>query len=150
MFVLQCCCYQEMSVTSGGQELGMLKEDCYYCVPQFSAYENGTPVYKIHPPTCAGGMCINCCTEGNPCGKGCCKVPFWVFPASQEKTDGNAPYIGKVLKKPKSLTTEIFTDANAFEVTFPDGSTTSQKGLLLGTAIFINANFFEENDAAEG
>ena len=38
---LQCCCYQEMSVTSGNEEIGFLKEDYYYCVPQFSVYGPG-------------------------------------------------------------------------------------------------------------
>ena len=144
----KCCCYQEMTITSGGQELGSIKEDYYYCVPSFQTFDpSGNPVYKIHPPTCCGGCCPNCCTEGNPCGKGCCKVPFWVFPANQEMTDGDAPYIGKILKKPKSLATELFTDANAFDVTFPDDATTTDKGMLMAASIFINAVFFEGDDS---
>jgi hypothetical protein len=70
-------------------------------------------------------------------------VPFHIFPGDQAKTDGDAAYIGKILKKPKSLAVEIFTDANAFDIAFPQGATTAQKGLLIGSAIFINANFFE-------
>eukprot|EP00542_Grammatophora_oceanica_P013014 CAMPEP_0194031616 /NCGR_PEP_ID=MMETSP0009_2-20130614/4754_1 /TAXON_ID=210454 /ORGANISM="Grammatophora oceanica, Strain CCMP 410" /LENGTH=252 /DNA_ID=CAMNT_0038671825 /DNA_START=221 /DNA_END=979 /DNA_ORIENTATION=+ len=143
----KCCCYQEMTVTSGGEELGLIKEDCYYCVPQFtitSADSNG--LYKVHPPTCCGGCCVNCCAEGNPCcGRGCCKVPFHIFPADQEKTDSGAEHIGKILKRPKSLGTELFTDADAFDVTFPSDATAAEKGLLMGGAIFINACFFEEN-----
>ena len=141
----KCCCYQEASVSSGGQELGSMKEDCFYCVPSFKINSpDGTPIYKVHPPTCCAGICMNCCAEGNPCcGKGCCKVPFHVYPADQEKTDGDAPFIGKILKKPKSLAVEILTDAEAFDVTFPDDATAQQKGLLMGSAIFINVNFFE-------
>ena len=146
----KCCCYQEMTITSGGQELGSLKEDCWYCVPSFQASgPDGQPLYKIHPPTCCMGICPNCCTEGNPCGKGCCKVPFWVFPANQLVTDGDAPYIGKILKKPKSLATELFTDANAFDITFPDKATVAEKGVLLGSSFFINSNFFEGNQGGE-
>jgi hypothetical protein len=48
------------------------------------------------------------------------------------------------LKKPKSLKTEIFTDANAFEVKFPSQATVDQKAMLVGTAIFLNAVFFED------
>eukprot|EP00540_Astrosyne_radiata_P008902 CAMPEP_0116841772 /NCGR_PEP_ID=MMETSP0418-20121206/11136_1 /TAXON_ID=1158023 /ORGANISM="Astrosyne radiata, Strain 13vi08-1A" /LENGTH=248 /DNA_ID=CAMNT_0004472287 /DNA_START=37 /DNA_END=783 /DNA_ORIENTATION=- len=148
----KCCCYQEMTVSSGGQEIGSLKEDCWYCVPSFQVYDpDGTALYKIHPPTCCGGCCVNCCTEGNPCcGKGCCKVPFWVFPASQEQTDGDAPHVGKILKKPKSAMTEIFTEANAFDVIFPEGCSIAEKGTLIGSAIFINANFFEDGDGGSG
>jgi len=40
--------------------------------------------------------------------------------------------------------TEAFTDANAFELIFPDGSTVAQKGVILGTSILLNAVFFEK------
>lgn len=66
-----------------------------------------------------------------------------MYPASQEKTDGDVPYLGKVLKKRKSISTEVFTDADAFEVDFPEGSSADEKALLIGGAIFINAMFFE-------
>ncbi len=59
----------------------------------------GNPLYKVHSPTCCMGMCVDICAEGNPCfGKGCCKVPFYIYPATQEDTDNGAPYIGKVVK----------------------------------------------------
>lgn len=141
----KCCCYQEATITSGGQVMGSIKETCYYCVPSFHVNDaDGKHIFTVHPPTCCGGMCFNCCTEGNPCGKGCCKMPFWIFPAAQTKTNGgDAEYIGKILKKPKSAMTEAFTDANAFEVTFPDNATVEQKATLVGSSIFFNAIFFE-------
>jgi hypothetical protein len=88
-------------------------------------------------------MCVQICSEGNPCGKGCCKVPFWIFPAGQANTGGDAPHIGKILKKPKSLGVEAFTDANAFTITFPEQASADEKALLVGTSIFFNAIFFE-------
>jgi len=51
--------------------------------------------------------------------------------------------VGKILKKPKSAFTEIFTEANAFEVDFPTDATASQKAVLVGTSIFFNSIFFE-------
>ena len=144
----KCCCYQEMNVHSGGQLLGSLKETCWFCIPTFTASdENGNAVYKIHPPTCCGGCCVNCCAEGNPCGKGCCKVSFRIFPASQTDTGGDAPYVAKILKKPKSLMTEIFTEANAFEIDFQEGSSVANKGLLIGTSLLLNAVFFEGDNS---
>lgn len=98
----------------------------------------------MHPPTCCGGCCVNCCAEGNPCfGKGCCKLPFHIFDYEEKDTAGNENYIGKILKKPKSLMTEMFTDANAFDVDFPKDATPAQKGMLVGSAIFMNAIYFE-------
>ena len=139
----KCCCYQQATITSGGQELGNIKEGCYFCVPSFTVVDHkAEPLYVVHAPTCIGGMCVNCCAEGNPCGRGCCLQSFRVYPYAQKgQTDGDAPYIGKVgrskrahhkgttfiqrlthlmdvlcficqiLKKPKSMMTEIFTDA---------------------------------------
>jgi len=138
------CCYQSMTMTSGGQPIGSIKEQCFCCVPRFTAYDGeGKELYKMHQPTCCGGCCINCCAEGNPCGRGCCKASFRIYPADQDKTDGNAPHIGLILKTPKSLKTELFTDANAFDLTFPENASANEKALLMGTAMFFNSNFFE-------
>jgi len=47
-------------------------------------------------------------------------VPFSVFPASQEKTNGReAAVAGKILRKPRSLASELFTDADVFDVDMP-------------------------------
>ena len=128
----KCCCYQEISVNSGGQVLGTLKEDCWYCVPAFTSRdEAGNPVYKIHQPTCCCGMCVDCFTE-DECW-GCCKVSLRVYPATQSYTGGGAPYVGKILRGKGDL-----------EVMFPDGSTVAQKGVILGTSILLNAVFFEK------
>jgi Scramblase len=93
-------------------------------------------------------VCVNCCAEGNPfTRRGCCKVSWRFYPASERgNTSDDAPYIGKVLKKPKSALVEIFTDASAFDIYFPEGATTAQKGLLIGTSHFINAIAFEEGN----
>lgn len=140
----KCCCYQEATFTSGGEEVGSIKEECYYCVPRFTIYDpEQKPMYKLHMPTCLGGMCVNCCAEGNPCGKGCCKASFRVYDPELSNTEGDAPYLGQILKKPKSAMVEIFTDAETFVVDFPKDATPAQKGALIGTSIFLNAVFFE-------
>ncbi|KAL7577388.1 hypothetical protein ACA910_002114 [Epithemia clementina (nom. ined.)] len=146
MGACKCCCYQFATITSGGNELGTIKEQCYFCIPTFKIFNHKEDaLYILHQPTCCGGCCVNCCAEGNPCArKGCCKVSFRVYPASQEgNTGGDQPYVGMIMKKPKSALVEIFTDAGAFDVNFPPDATTDQKALLAGIAVFINANFFE-------
>ena len=120
-------------------------DDC--SVPSFKIFDHeGRHVYTVHQPTCCAGCCVNCCAEGNPCGKGCCKVSFRIYDPSLGSTDGDAPYKGMILKKPKSLATELFTDAQAFDVTFPSDAAVAEKGLLIGTSIFINSVFFEGGD----
>jgi len=112
----KCCCYQTASFSSGEtHQLGHIVEDCYYCVPSFTIKNAaGQAVYKVRPPTCCCGVCFNCCTEGSNLGAVCCKVPFRVYDAN---ATGEAAHLGKILKIPKSLKTEVFTDANAFEGT---------------------------------
>lgn len=70
------------------------------CVIHFSSH-----FLYYDKKTCCGGCCVNCCAEGNPCcGKGCCKVPFHLFPFDQGNTN-SAEEVGKILKKPKRYVT---------------------------------------------
>jgi hypothetical protein len=136
VYSCKCCCYQEATVTSGGNELGSVKETCWFCVPSLKVFDNqGKQIYLVHSPTCCGGMCINCCAEGNPCGKGCCKQSFRIYDPDLADTNGDAPYLGMILKKPKSLAVEVLTDANAFEIEFPKNATVDQKGIILGLGL---------------
>lgn len=142
----KCCLYNKMSFSYKGTPLGQIEETCWVCVPRMNITDaSGSPVYKVHSPTCLGGICVNCCAEGNPCcGKGCCKVPFYIYPATQEDTDNGAPFVGKIVKVPKSLAVEFFTDAEAYDVIFPEDATNEQKAIIAGSAVWINANFFEQ------
>ena len=117
-------------------------------------------LFIVRPPTCCGGCCINCCAEEkNPCAKkpeerccdkGCCKVSFRFYKPSEsgEEIDfKKAKYKGRIISKQKSLATHVFTDANAFDVKFDDESlTAAEKGIFIGTAIFLNTIFFEGQD----
>ena len=144
----KCCCFQEMTMSSNGRTLGKVEEKFYCCVPRMLIkIANGVDIYKVHQPTCCGGMCVKCFTEGNPCcGKGCCREPFHIFPADQIDTDNGAAHVGNILKLPKSMMTELCTDSEAYAVTFPEKSTTEQKALIAGSSVFINASFFEQGN----
>lgn len=88
-----------MEYSYKGEKLGQMEEHCWVCVPKMSISDaQGTPIYKVHSPTCCMGMCVDICAEGNVCGRGCCKVPFYIYPATQQDTDNGAPYVGKVVK----------------------------------------------------
>jgi Scramblase len=151
------CCYQKAIITSGGDYIGSVRENCYCFIPSFNTYnEREQHIYTIHPPTLCCGTCVNCCAEGCPWSlRACCRVPFWIFPASTAQWPGStdgvmANTIGKIVKKRKSFFTEVFTDANAFDVHFPSNATTSDKAVLIGTSIFFNSLFFEDKGEAGG
>ncbi|KAL3909247.1 MAG: hypothetical protein SGARI_002697 [Bacillariaceae sp.] len=134
--------------SSGGQVLGKARESYYYCVPQFKIFDDsGDEVYVVAPPTCCGGCCINCCAEGNPCGKGCCKESYRIYHPGQ--TDQDA-HVGMILKKPKSAAVAVFTDADAFVVDFPKDASADKKGMILGMGILINSIFYEGDQSQDG
>ena len=57
-----------------------------------------------------GGMCVNICAEGL-CN---CRIPFYIFPPDAGSTKEEK--IGNITKIWAGLGTEVFTDADKFEV----------------------------------
>jgi len=74
-----------------------------------------------------------------------CTVPFHVYKVGREHGKDAVPD-GKIVKKMKSLATELFTDANAFDVEFPQDATTEEKAMIAGSAVLINEMFFESSE----
>lgn len=144
----KCCCYQEATVSSGGDKLGSIHEQCWYCIPTMKVLDgSGNDLYLVYPPTCCGGCCVNCCAEGNPCTKrGCCKESFRIYAPTDTKASSRDPYLGIVLKRPKSALTEVFSDAVVLDVEYPNNASASQKGLITGLAVYLNSVFYEGND----
>eukprot|EP00529_Nitzschia_sp_RCC80_P035284 CAMPEP_0113463878 /NCGR_PEP_ID=MMETSP0014_2-20120614/12899_1 /TAXON_ID=2857 /ORGANISM="Nitzschia sp." /LENGTH=174 /DNA_ID=CAMNT_0000355915 /DNA_START=487 /DNA_END=1011 /DNA_ORIENTATION=+ /assembly_acc=CAM_ASM_000159 len=142
----KCCWYQQADISSGGNDLGEIRETWYWCVPQMKVYDhNDDPAYIIHPPTCCGGACIDCFSEGNPCPHGCCLVPCDIYATDGQNTN-DAERIGRMAKIPKETCWDVFEETNYYEVDFPEDATVQQKGLLLGSSILINALYFEHSE----
>ena len=116
-------------------------------MPHFTVYkdaEGKQAEHQIQMPTCCGGLCIDVCAEG--CCN--CRIPYYVYPVgsldrgtelmgSRPEAD---PKKGKEGKKYAQITkvwggaaTEMFSDADKFEVEFPAGSDPASKARLLGT-----------------
>jgi len=57
-----------------------------------------------------GGMCVNICAEGL-CN---CRIPFYIFPPDAGSTKEEK--IGNITKIWAGLGTEVFSDADKFEV----------------------------------
>jgi len=158
----KCCCYQEVQVSDGaGHFLGGIKEQFWCCVPKYTIYDHmETPVYDVHMPTCVGGQCVNCCAEG--CCN--CRVPFYLYPpGGDDDSSLNAthctqaegvegPTKAQICKIWSGLGTELFTDADKFEVKCPDGSDAAKKAQLIASTLLINQVEFERSDenAASG
>jgi hypothetical protein len=142
----KCCCYQTATFASGGQSLGKVKETFYCCVPSYKMYDDqGRHLYTIQPPTCWGGACADCFTgrgEWACASKKYCRAPCYIFAPDQADTSGDAPVLGKILKKPNPLTGKL-AEGTAFDVNFPADATASQKAMLVGASLFFNSLWFE-------
>jgi len=144
----KCCCYQEMTYADAdGQEFGSTVEGFYMCVPKFHILdENKKGIYTMQMPTCCGGSCVDLCAEGW-CN---CRIPFYLYNheatirGEELKSLGASDKPAQITKVWGGLATELFTDADKFEVLFPEGATPKMKGSLLGTVFFLNMNFFEK------
>jgi len=133
----KCCCYQEIQVRDGANApVGAIVEDMWFCVPMFKVNDaSGNHQYNLHQPTCCGGMCVDCCAEG--CCN--CRIPFYVFEPGKQATGEQC---GSITKIWSGLGTELFTDADKFEMHFPPGADSNTKATLLGGTFLLNQLLF--------
>jgi len=142
----KCCCYQQMSFMDGtSQPIGEIKEDFYLCcVPSFTITDpQGAEQYSLQMPTCCAGLCVDIFAEGL-CN---CRIPFYIYPPKNTQRGNELKQGDKMAQITKvwgGATAELFTDADKFELIFPDGASNNQKALLLGSVFFLNMNFFEK------
>jgi hypothetical protein len=72
-------------------------------------------------------------------------LPWRVY-AAGAPTNGDAPYVGKMLKIPKATFRDTFFETSYVELQFPDDADATKKGLLLGAYLLVNALFFEHSE----
>lgn len=103
-------------------------------------------------------MCVNCFAQG--CCN--CRIPFYIYPpmGTEEQvlvSTGSTPVPGvegtpmaQITKIWVGLATEMFTDADTFEVKCPDNSDVADKARLIGATLILNQLFFEKSGGEEG
>ena len=69
-------------------------------------------------------------------------VQFRIHPSNDQNLTGKP--VGMIKKKPKGLQ-ELFTDADTYEITFPQDATPEDKFMLIGAVLLIDYRFFEDN-----
>mmetsp|Transcript_47108 Transcript_47108/g.112291 ORF Transcript_47108/g.112291 Transcript_47108/m.112291 type:complete len:284 (+) Transcript_47108:150-1001(+) len=140
----KCCCFQEVQhMDHTGAPIGSTVEGQYCFVPRFTINDaSGNPQFTLSQPTCVGGLCVDICAEGF-CN---CRVPFYVYPLGANHVAGFE--VGKIVKiwykkSWSGLATEMFTDADKFELEFPADESPETKARLLGSLFLLNQLFFE-------
>lgn len=138
----KCCCYQEVDVSSSAssKQLGVVREDFYCCIPTYKVMTpEGNTQYKIHQPTCVGGMCVDIFAEG-VCN---CRIPFYAFEPGAKGEKGEEK--GSIVKVWSGLSKELFTDADNFEVDFPIGSDAATRSRFFAALFLLNQLYFERS-----
>lgn len=134
----KCCCFQEVSAfLRSGQHVGSVQETFYWCIPNFAVKNaSGLHEYNLHIP-----MCFGCLPD--ICREGCCRYPFYLYPANQDGEDISEQEVGKIVKVWSGAFQELLTDADNFELHFPPDMREDQKANLLGAVFLINQLYFE-------
>jgi hypothetical protein len=96
---------------------------------------DGAIEFNLRPPTCVGGMCVDCLAEG------CCRRPFYLYAPS-----GPQQQVARVTKLWAGVTNELFTNAHVLELEPPPLSTNDTKARLLAATFLVNQIFFQRNN----
>lgn len=116
------------------QKIGRVYEPFKCCDPTFQIF-NGAEQHKYT-------IIANCCQCGFFCKK-CAETKFDIF-STFNYSESSTP-VGSISKKFSGLIQELFTDADNFEVFFPEDATPEDKLMILGTTLMIDYRYFEDN-----
>lgn len=151
-----CCCMlpQVNTYDNEGTLLGSSKYLCdvNLLVPKFVVKDGqGNLQYLVKPNTCCGGCCIlpKC---------GCSKasrilyIPFYIrtmagdfVPSAVPGKDGEKKN-AQINKVWSGVAKECCSDADNFQVIFPEGISSTEKANLLGLNLLIDFVWFENQD----
>ena len=133
-----CCNRPEIYVNLGDQSnlVGRIKHSFSFCDPEFEVFEaNGNLKYFVHADCCQCGLlCAN-----NICGKFSTAI-FNIY------ATGTNNHVATISKMTAQSYTEVITDADSYKVSFPEGSSTYDKLLLIALGLMIDYQYFETDD----
>jgi uncharacterized protein YxjI len=111
--------FHEMHISDASdQHLGTVKKEFSMLSKKFLIEDNeGVELFRIHGPL----------------------FHPWTFNILKNDME-----VGKILKKWSGLGKEAFTDADNFNITFPQGIDAKQKAILLGALFLIDLLYFEK------
>ena len=132
---LGCCCLcrpeMVLSLQSNKQRVGRARYECTLCDPTFHIYDESDILRYIITGSCCqcGLMCTN-----NFCGK-FSEVTFDIYNPNGNKS-------GKIMKQ-RASGAEYITDADSYEVVFPQDACAKDKILLTAVGHLIDYQYFE-------
>ena len=135
-----CLCRPEMilSLNDGNKKLGTVRHIWTICDPEFEIYDENEQLRFL--------LTANCCQCGLICSNNLCgkfsEVLFNIL------NPGNREVVGNIIKK-SANGGELFTDADSYQVNFPNNSTPYDKLLLTSLGLMIDYQYFETDSTSE-
>lgn len=118
--------------------IGKIIDDYRCCDMSLDIYDqNSIAKFKI-----VGG----CCQCAMMCKKyeTCYEICYYIYPSKcQSENPKNS--VGKIVRQKKEYTKSIFTDADNFEIYFPETATAYDKLMIIGATLMLDYTYFEES-----
>ena len=143
-FKCTCYCFSRPEMIGHYQKLegpifGKIYQPYTYCDPVFHVKNNsGQILYSITTDCCKCGFC---------CRGGCGMfepITFHIFKGESCNSKMTNLACGKIVKHSMGIQS-LLSDADNFEVFFPNDATSEDKLTLISSALMIDYMFFEEN-----
>lgn len=115
-------------------KIGKVSEPYTCCDPRYHIY-NGVDQLKYI-------IIANCCQCGLCC-KNCAEAKFDIYSNFGENISSEP--VGSITKQFSGVVQEMLTDADNFEIKFPNDATPEDKLMIIGTTLMIDYRFFEDN-----
>ena len=135
-----CCNRPIINVTLGADNkyVGKIKHLFSCCDPEFEVYNAQGLKYYVRADCCQCGLlCAN-----NFCGK-LSTATFEVF------QPGSSNIVSTITKMSAQSYSEVITDADSYQVSFPASATAEDKLLLIALGLMIDYQYFETSSSDE-
>ena len=135
-----CCNRPIINVTLGvdNKYVGKIKHLFSCCDPEFEVYNAQGLKYYVRADCCQCGLlCAN-----NFCGK-LSTATFEVF------QPGSSNIVSTITKMSAQSYSEVITDADSYQVSFPASATAEDKLLLIALGLMIDYQYFETSSSDE-
>ena len=137
-----CFCFNrpEIIVNLGADNkyIGKIKNMFTCCDPEFEVYNPSGLKYFVR---------ANCCQCGLLCANNFCgKMSSAVFEILQP---GSTNVIANITKMSAQSFSEMVTDADSYQISFPAGATAEDKLLLIALGLMIDYQYFETDSSDE-
>lgn len=119
-------------------EFGKIVDDWSCCDMTLNVYDQEKRLkYKINGGCC---QCALMCKRYETCYEVC----YFIYPANSKSGDTENA-VGKIIRQKKDVVKSILTDADNFEIFFPENAAAYDKLMLIGATLMLDYVYFEES-----